>query len=134
MTKQDIKAVYVLDGTGLERVDRDVPNYERELFLKGLARGLGAEFDQVDLPLEEGNSYQWSRNFVTCFVAHTPGAREDFIRLCQIVGQTPDDFVYAVSYCEGLVSVHKTYAGALQGLKVVMHEVNPSINLVPLVD
>jgi len=128
-------AYFTLDQNGLTRIGRDIRNYEADKFEAGLAIGFGGNYDRVELPVEDHKSWSYDRKQVTVYVAKTCGAREDFLRLCNIAGQTPENYVYAVFYCERLVSIHKTYEGALQGLKVGHPlEVDPSITLIELAD
>lgn len=128
-----IEATYIIDGIGLNRVGREIKGYEQETFEAGLAVGL-KDHDRVTVLLEEENQYKWDQPYGVFFVKQCPAARENFIRVCRILGTTPKNFVYAVQTCEGLVSVHKTYDGAMEALDVVKYECDARITLAELED
>jgi len=65
------------------------------------------------------SDYDYDPKTIALFVANDYRARANFVQLCKIARKTPEDCVFAVSNCEGLLSLHKTYDGAKAALDLV---------------
>jgi hypothetical protein len=131
------KAIYVLSNRGLERVDRDVPSYDQDNFVKGLRKGLATVYREVLLHLEDERKYSYTtRDSILLFVQHNVYADADLVRLCRIVGRVPDNHVVCVSDCEGICSIHKSLDSAqkVYDLGVAGNVTNINLHLEELQD
>jgi hypothetical protein len=108
--------IYVFDGDkkGNRRLGKGIRRYDLDSYLAGVREGFGPDlYDQVTVECKR-DEYSWDYPVVIAFVAtDVPQARADFLHFCKILGHGPTDVTFVTQNQYGLVSTHKTLAGAI---------------------
>lgn len=107
-----IARIIVIRSSGSENIgDRKGKYTSKNEEICGLASKLLKGYKVVDLDLSP-NEYAYDRPCIRFFIEPKSSAERNFAVFCRIADRLPEDHLYAVTNCEGLRSLHRTYSGA----------------------